>query len=609
MKYFISFFTLLSLSLSLFAIPAKKISIFKFLQSTGDTLNIIMIGDEFHKIRMTTDSIPIYIGEDNTYYYSEIDNNQIVCGHIIAKNPDLRTPEEDRFVKSQKDLLFSQLKKEREERKISRRRLTKNQQTTRTTIATKNTITKPKYIVLLVEFDDVHFNSNHDLSLFEDMLNKTDFNYQNATGSVKQYFKDQSFGLFDPQYDVVGPIRLSNKMSYYGKNDKDGLDVKPDYMVKEACEIANSNFNVDFSEYDNDNDNELDFVYVLYAGYGESQSNEPNQIWPHAWSISHHNLKLNNVKITNYACSSELSGSRGSNLDGIGTMCHELSHILGLPDFYDVDYSGNFGLSYWDLMDSGCYLNEGKTPCGYSSFERFSVGWLEPLELKNTSMNVTLEPLNISNNACIMYSDQSSNEYFMFENRQKTGWDKYLPASGMLITSICYDKKKWDENCVNNEFNKQNVTIIPADNELLDLEWEEYDNWDEFYSSLEADTYPGITKNTSFTKTSSPNSKFFSDYIIDRPITEIEEKDGKITFKYLGSIINNLSTAQNSPLDIYSKQGKLVIENGSKEQIIIYSTMGSIIKSINISSDLEEISLEKGLYYIKADKTYKIIIP
>ena len=108
MKYFISFFTLLSLSLSLFAIPAKKSSIFKFLQSTGDTLNIIMIGDEFHKIRMTTDSIPIYIGEDNTYYYSEIDNNQIVCDYIIAKNTDFRTPKEERVVKLHKDLLFSQ---------------------------------------------------------------------------------------------------------------------------------------------------------------------------------------------------------------------------------------------------------------------------------------------------------------------------------------------------------------------------------------------------------------------------------------------------------------------------------------------------------------------
>lgn len=77
-------------------------------------------------------------------------------------------------------------------------------------------------------------------------------------------------------------------------------------------------------------------------------------------------LTLDGVKINSYACSAELSNT---GIDGIGTICHEFSHCLGYPDLYDTDYTGNFGMSSFDLMDYGGYNGDGFCPAGYTAYE------------------------------------------------------------------------------------------------------------------------------------------------------------------------------------------------------------------------------------------------
>lgn len=105
-----------------------------------------------------------------------------------------------------------------------------------------------------------------------------------TTGSARDYFIDQSSGVFTPEFDVVGPIKLSHNMNYYGANNHAGQDAHPAKMIKEACELAAGDFNVDFSKYDYDNDGFVDFVYVIYASYAESYGASSNTIWPHtAW--------------------------------------------------------------------------------------------------------------------------------------------------------------------------------------------------------------------------------------------------------------------------------------------------------------------------------------
>ena len=613
MKYFITLLISLGFISSSFSIPAKRNTLIKYIQPTGDTLNLLLAGDEFRKLRLTTDSILVTKSENGDYYYSMVDtiNNEIICSPYLAANPNKRTDEESEFAISQKKAIstfFSENSRSKQNQ-LKVKNPISSKTVEATTRSSSAEYSDSRYLVLLVEFSDKSFKSSHTKEIFRQMFNKKGFDYQGASGSVSEYFEDQSSGVFTPQYDIVGPLKLSNTMSYYGKNDRLGYDVRPERMVADACNLAAGE--IDFSLYDNDNDGLLDFVYIIYAGYGEAQSANEDEIWPHASNIEHFNIVFNNTLIGDYACSSELSGGSGSNLDGIGTVCHELSHILGLPDFYDTEYGGNFGLSYWDIMDSGCYLNNGRTPCSYSAYERTFLGWLDPIKLENPA-HIALRDLQEYNEAAILYSDISSSEYFIFENRQLYGWDAYLPASGMLITRINYNKYKWDQNIVNNTLGKQNVQIMPADNELLDYEWNGFkDNWSEFYNSLICDTYPGKTENRSFTDSSSPKSEFLSGYVIDRPVTEITETNGVITFNFRN--FNNTDNAGTSlsnrdidEIKIYCSEGTIFIENNDNLLVYIYSSVGQLLHSISNEKDIR-IKAEKGIYYVKADKTYKII--
>ena len=613
MKYFITLLISLGFISSSFSIPAKRNTLIKYIQPTGDTLNLLLAGDEFRKLRLTTDSILVTKSENGDYYYSMVDtiNNEIICSPYLAANPNKRTDEESEFAISQKKAIstfFSENSRSKQNQ-LKVKNPISSKTVEATTRSSSAEYSDSRYLVLLVEFSDKSFKSSHTKEIFRQMFNKKGFDYQGASGSVSEYFEDQSSGVFTPQYDIVGPLKLSNTMSYYGKNDRLGYDVRPERMVADACNLAAGE--IDFSLYDNDNDGLLDFVYIIYAGYGEAQSANEDEIWPHASNIEHFNIVFNNTLIGDYACSSELSGGSGSNLDGIGTVCHELSHILGLPDFYDTEYGGNFGLSYWDIMDSGCYLNNGRTPCSYSAYERTFLGWLDPIKLENPA-HIALRDLQEYNEAAILYSDISSSEYFIFENRQLYGWDAYLPASGMLITRINYNKYKWDQNIVNNTLGKQNVQIMPADNELLDYEWNGFkDNWSEFYNSLICDTYPGKTENRPFTDSSSPKSEFLSGYVIDRPVTEITETNGVITFNFrnFNNIYNAGTSLSNRDIDeikIYCSEGTIFIENNDNLPVYIYSSVGQLLQSISNEKDIR-IKAEKGIYYVKADKTYKII--
>ena len=172
-------------------------------------------------------------------------------------------------------------------------------------------------------------------------------------------------------------------MSYYGGSDGDRHDANAAELIAEVAELADKD--VDYKDYDSDGDGMVDFCYVIYAGYGEAHGADENTIWPHAWNLMSGTgsaLKLDGVKINSYACSCELTGNSGKTIDGIGTICHEFSHTLGLPDFYDTANSGNAGMGYWSLMGSGNYNLNGCVPCAYTAYERMLAGWLTPEELE-----------------------------------------------------------------------------------------------------------------------------------------------------------------------------------------------------------------------------------
>lgn len=377
-------------------------------------------------------------------------------------------------------------------------------------------------LAILVEFSDNSFKTTR--QNFDDLLNKDGYNYNGATGSAMNYFKDASNGKYVPQFDIFGPYKLDREMAYYGQNDKEGLDMHPDQMVVDAVAklAADSLAAVDFSDYDTDNDGDIDNVFVYYAGYGENEGAPEDAVWPHAWEVYNEyvtgELSYNGKRIKSYACTSELQGAKGSTICGIGTFCHEFSHVLGLPDFYVTDYSSYHKTpGNWDIMDAGAYLNGGNTPPTYSAHERFYLGWLTPEILKDSG-NFELEELQKSNKAYIITETgehnldggkPNSNIYFLLENRQKIGWDAYLPGHGMMISKTIYNEYNWYNNVPNNDKNSQGYDIIEADGKAP------YDNY-----GKAGDLFPGTARVTEYS--------FFDKYLI----SDIKEVDSVISFSF-----------------------------------------------------------------------------
>ena len=393
-----------------------------------------------------------------------------------------------------------------------------------------------KGLVILVNYKDKKMQ--HTQAEYNDYFNKAGYSDNNCTGSVRDYFLSQSYGKFSLDFDVMGPVTLSKNLSYYGDNDSDGNDKHAAEMVAEAVKLAVSG--IDLKRYDWDGDGYVDQVYVVYAGYGEHADAPANTIWPHEFELSEaakYNdgpgaLTINGVTIDTYACSSELRGSSGNKMDGIGTACHEFSHCLAIPDMYDTSADGeNFGMNVWDLMDYGSYNGEdgyGETPAPFTSYERMYCGWLTPVELTqpcnvNDMPAITKEPV-----AYLIRNDNPKfpGEYYLLENHQQESWDAYAPAHGMLVLHVDFNSNAWKQNTVNNVASHQRMTIIPADGKLS-------------HYNTAGDTWPGTSKKTALTDSSNPAAKLYNlnsngRKFMGHPIENIAEKDGLISFTFDG---------------------------------------------------------------------------
>lgn len=327
----------------------------------------------------------------------------------------------------------------------------------------------PKGVVIMVNFKDKSFQSSTTKAVIDELCNSENctVNKYNGVnyGSIGQYFRDQSDGQYNLQLDVYGPVTLDNNYSYYGQDyQKEGNDKYSGNVIIEACKKMDSK--IDFSQYDWNNDGDVDFVYVVYAGKGQADGGDDNTIWPHSYDIEssryygnctyqENQCKFDGKRVQSYAMSNELSGS---SLAGIGIICHEYGHVIGLPDHYDTDYGDNYNNSLtpneWDVMDGGSYNGEIHCPPNYNAWEKAFCGWYTPENLGNEGRKVEMKPIgtdgysayqiNASGTQQAVTTNGSTNYYI--ECRQKQGWDKFLPAAGMLIWKVNYIKSYWIDN-------------------------------------------------------------------------------------------------------------------------------------------------------------------
>lgn len=464
---------------------------------------------------------------------------------------------------------------------------------------------KKKGLIILVQYKDKKFKFGHNQKMYNRMANETGYaNSLGFVGSVKDYFLAQSNGQFELDFDVVGPYTLNHEYAYYGAPSGNSHDVRPCDMVYDACRLADPDVN--FTDYDWDGDGYVEQVYVLFAGLGQAAGGDENTIWPHEYKLQEGNngsyvSKDNNVVVNTYACGPELTlqytpVAYRERVDGIGTLCHEFSHCLGYPDLYDTGNGGNFGMGEFDLMDAGSYNGESFCPPNYSAYEKWFAGWITPTVLDKPASVKGMQAQDVKyGQAFVVYNDNNKNEYYLIENRQQNVgiWDKQLPASGMMITHVDYDKNIWERNNVNtivNYSNQLGPEYACLDNDHQRLTIFHADNEEGSSADSQAgDLYP-FNGNNSLTDTSSPAATIYQDgTTMGKPITNItQNEDGSIDFDFMGgsndNIISGIHFIENDEMSSFG-QG-------------VYSLDG---RYMGTSAN----GLDKGIYIVNGKKIVK----
>ena len=391
----------------------------------------------------------------------------------------------------------------------------------------------PKGVVILVNFSNKSMQSGHTQATFDEMCNSLNCTVNGGYPSAGQYFADQSNGTYRPQFDVFGPVTLSRNVAYYGTDgSEEGDDQHATDAVIEGCRLANEQFTINWADYDSDNDGYVDFVYVIYAGKGQADGGTSETIWPHNWEVSSarqygsctytaSQCKLGGKTIENYAMSSELSGN---SLGGIGTLCHEFGHVMGMPDFYDTNYSTNYDNNLtpcdWDVMDGGAYNGDGHCPPNYSPWEKEFFGWATTINPGNEGQNLTLyangtqnyQPYQITTNGKYVGPTTAGLRYYI-ENRQAVGWDAPLTGHGMLLWKVTFNESKWTNNEPNNTANNPYYTVVSAYGNKI--------GWDGTTDNCPKNTFPGTKNVTSYTG------------ITGKPLLNIAESNQVVTLTYI----------------------------------------------------------------------------
>jgi len=415
------------------AVPAYPGPV-KYRQPDGSVIEIVLHGDEYYHYTTCNGKV-VALGEDGFYHPSSkpVRNSAEICkARSAAMN---RAPRRA----SSENLL---------------------------------SVGEKRFLILLIEFSDLHFTVPDPKAAFTALLNEKGYSANGGTGSAYDYYYENSKGKFKPSFDVYGPIPLNKSYADYGKNrtDDNGArlgDTDPSGVLADAALIAHSKGMLNFADYDNDGDGYVDNVFFYFAGHNEAEGGGEDTIWPHASYIQGSSL-FNGVRLGSYACTSEYRGSNSSTtMAGIGTFCHEFGHVLGLPDFYDCDYeeNGSANTVYsFSLMCEGNYNNNGRTPPYLGALERWMLGWMDEPSTWTATGSKTIRPVHENQGYKTPTSVQG--EFFLYEVRDGSGWDSYIKMkssdqapSGLLIYHVDMSDNAvgsysaaslWQSNSLNN---------------------------------------------------------------------------------------------------------------------------------------------------------------
>lgn len=411
-------------------------------QPDGSKVTIVVHGDESFSYRTTTDGYIVALGSDGYWYYADYGSGSL---KLSTKRVSSTSQGISKTIPSSIYSYMSGPSRRMPERTADLNLLTRSQ-------------FRMKTLVIPVQFSDEFFTTASIRNRLYNLFNQLNYSEDGATGSVKDYFRDNLGALCDLSFDVCEPVTLPGTLRSYGANTENGSDSGIKKMVQQACNLADE-AGVDFSQYDSDGDGVVDNVFIIYAGRNEAETDIDYLIWPQSWNISDLQQYHDGKKISNFSCYSEYAGT-GDTFAGIGSICHEYCHYLGLKDMYDLNEDvegrsdGLFGTL--SIMDRGNYNNQGRTPPYLTVFEREMLGAVDMVTIEQECA-ISLLPVH-SESHCYRFRCSYSDESFMLEFRDGTKWDRYVGATGLVIYHV--DKTlnyagsmtarlRWESNAVN----------------------------------------------------------------------------------------------------------------------------------------------------------------
>lgn len=603
-KFLLSAIAAMFMALPTFASKANS-EPFKVKQADGTELTVVLHGDEHFHWYSTVDGV-ILARADGQFFVAQIANDgAIVATEQLAHNAQQRSASEASLAAKQNLNLFNTPKA------VARREAMRVQQTGRAGYNYFPHKGSPTAVVILAKFNDTEFYLPNPVKSFEQYFNgdeQKDFgNGENRNyGSVKKYFTDMSDGQFTPNFKIVGPVTLPQSMEYYGANTGGSKDVNYRQFVKDACTEASKLLSFDNADFDSDRDGCVDLVAIIFAGFGENNDpTDENTLWPKTSLQDFGTYNGKSVKtammISELNAKKSLLGSGGSystpQINGVGVFCHEMSHTMGLPDFYSTtspaNEKDNQELEYWSIMDGGENVNNGYCPTAYTAFERKHMGWRDYVEMED-GKTYSLKTADKGELGHVYYNPNTLAsgrvaDYFVFENVQNKGWNTKLPGHGLIAYRVSLRNNNMQYNTpINNIVGDPGFTLVPADGCVLNS----YNtkSFSAYKSSMAADPFPGTLKVTTLLATQKLPNFAWRDAPKDNKmglydIVEDTESTHEVSFRFVADVTT--SGLQNVVTDAPSS-----IDNR------IFS-----IDGICLGTDLSV--LPKGLYIIGGKKVVK----
>lgn len=567
-------------------------------QADGTTITVRAYGDEDLSYFLASDGTLLYQEGTNFYIAGVKADGTLYSTGVLAHEPSMRTIKEISAIKAQNAKAFyNSMETQAKANKVRREPMTPDN-------SLLPSLGKHKIPVILVEFSDVEFSVENPKATFDKYLNgkelfnkETDPEMGQNYASVAKYFKDMSFGKFEPEFEVYGPVNLGKPLATYGAgySSEENMGL----LLTDACTAVDDE--VDFTQYDSNDDGNIDLIYIIYAGFSQSiAGNSTDCIHPKSGYLSLAK-SFDGMDVKRYGVNNELNGTpadqaNGPIINGIGLFCHEFSHCMGLPDLYPKSGSIaeaciNQNMDYWSLMDAGEYTANGYRPTAYTAWERERLGWMEIGTLTGPS-NVELKSLDEGGAAFRIYNDkdETGHEYYIVENVQNNGWNKNLFGNGLMVTHVDYLSSQFSlGGCkVNNTAGHPRMHVMAADGmfvpeyflgstiedsyitflkehnaDLVAKYGGQVFSIEDYKAEAAGDLFPGTSNATSLTDDSQPMKAWtYNGETMGKPITDItnDTEKGIVSFKFMGGGepvdgINEVTVNKTTDSRVYSISG------------------------------------------------------